>query len=401
VSALGTGMSTFAFPLVVLYATGSVGKAGLIGSANLVGMLISMLWGGALADRVSRRAVLVAGPIVQAIVLGCVAVLVAMHRAQIPVLALAALLGGTVAAVVMGSSSPALRRIVPAEQLPTASAQGQARDMAVQLVASPVSGFLIAVVRWLPFGADAVSYLFAAVGAALIRRPLGPDAQDRRETTMIKDIAAGVRFVRRQPFLRFGVIAGSLVNLTSTAFLLLLMALVRYRGGGSTQVGFVMMADVAGGLVGAVIAPTLVARLGAPKVVAIAIWSYVISIAVVALVPTLWEIAAVLLIASIATTPVVVVLQSYSMRVVPDEYVGREAAVSRFAVYALMWTGPLLAGWLVTLAGVRGGILLLLVLTVPIAISVQASKSMHILRLPIDQVQPAPVEPSAVVAAPE
>lgn len=388
VSALGTGMSEFAYPLVVLYATGSVARAGLIGSANLIGMLISMLWGGALADRVSRRAILVAGPIVEAIVLGCTAVLVGTHHAQLAVLAATAAVGGIVAAVVLGASSPALRRIVPADQLPAASAQGQARDMAVQMLASPLSGFLLTVARWLPFGLDAVSYLFASAGSALIRRPLGPDKQERSQRTMLQDIADGFRFVRRQPFLRLVIVLGATVNLISTTFVLLLAALVRYRGGGPTQVGLVMMAAVAGGLLGALAAPAVMARLGAARTVLVAIWSYTASIAVVAVVPALWQIAVVLLISMAATAPVVVVIESYAMRLVPDEYVGRESAVSRFAVYSLMWTGPLLAGGLVAIAGIRGGILLLLVLAVPMMISMHVSKSLHILRLPIDQVPP-------------
>ncbi len=394
VSALGTGMSTFAYPLVVLYATGSVARAGVIGSANLIGMLISMLWGGTLADRVSRRAILVAGPIVEALVLGCTAVLIGTHHVQLPVLAAAAAIAGVVAAVVLGASSPALRRIVPAEQLPNASAQGQARDMAVEMLASPLSGFLLTVARWLPFGLDAVSYLFATAGAALIRRPLGPDKQERSHRTVLQDIADGFRFIRCQPFLRLVIILGATVNLISTTFVLLLVALVRYRGGGPTQVGLVMMAAVAGGLAGALVAPTVMARLGATSTAQIATWSYTASIAVVAVVPALWEIALVLLISTAATSPVVVVIESYAMRLVPDEYVGRESAVSRFAVYSLMWTGPLLAGGLADVAGIRGAILLLLMLAVPITISLHVSKSVRILRLPLDQVQPALLTPS-------
>lgn len=113
--------------------------------------------------------------------------------------------------------------------------------------------------------------------------------------------------------------------------------------------------------------------------------------AAVAVVPALREIAVVLLISVAATAPVVVVIASYAMRMVPDEYVGRESAVSRFAMYSLMWTGPLLAGRLVGVAGIRGGILLLLALTVPITISMHVSKSVRILRLPIGQVAPTTV----------
>ena len=153
---------------------------------------------------------------------------------------------------------------------------------------------------------------------------------------MLQDIADGFRFIRMPAVPAPGrIILGATVNLISTTFVLLLIALVRYRGGGPTQVGLVMMAAVAGGLAGALVAPTVMARLGATSTAQIATWSYTASIAVVAVVPALWEIALVLLISTAATSPVVVVIESYAMRLVPDEYVGRESAVSRFAVYSL------------------------------------------------------------------
>lgn len=389
VSALGSSISTFAYPLLVLFATGSVAKAGLIGSANLIGMLISMLWGGALADRVSRRMILVAGPVLQAVVLGCVTILVSTHRIQLPVLAVAALLSGVIGAVVLGPSTPALRRIVPKEQLPTASAQALSRDMAVELLGNPVSGFLFAIARALPFGADAVSYLFASAGAALIRRPLGPDRAAGSQNTMRRDIADGLRFVRHQPFLRFVIVFGSLLNTTSAAFVLLLVALVKYRGGGPTQIGFVTAAAVAGGLAGAIAAPLLLRKLRARLLVNLTMWSYTVSIPLVAFVPALWQIAPVLFVSCMAASPVITVVQSYATRIVPDEYVGREAAVGRFGAYALMWTGPLIAGGLVTLFGIQGGVLALLVMVLPLTIAVHISKSLAILNIPIGEVQEA------------
>ena len=60
-SALGTSVSAIAYPLLVLYTTGSVAQAGLISAASLLRALITTLWGGALADRISRNAILVCG----------------------------------------------------------------------------------------------------------------------------------------------------------------------------------------------------------------------------------------------------------------------------------------------------------------------------------------------------
>jgi len=389
VSALGTSLSTFAYPLVVLFATGSVTKAGEIGSANLIGMLVSMLWGGALADRVSRRAILIAGPLLQAVLLGGVATLVSLHRIDVPVLALAALLSGIVAAVVLGPSMPALRRIVPRDQLPAASAQAQARDMVVQLLGGPVGGFLFAIARALPFAADAVSYLFAAAGAALIRQPLGPDKTEHVASSVSRDIADGFRFIRHQPFLRLVVIFGAVVNLTSTTYLLLLTALVKFRGGGPTEIGSLIAVAVAGQLAGTIAGPALLRKLGARQMLCLALWCYTVSIPAVAVVPHLWQIAVILLLSSVSAGPMLIVVQSYSTRMVPDKYTGRVSAVARFCIYALMWAGPLLAGGLAALFGIRGGMAALLVLALPLTIVVQLSKATSVLRLPLKEVPEA------------
>src|SRR5262245_38417072 len=59
VSLLGTNVSNMAFPLLALFSTGSVLNAGIIAAAARVGSLLTLLWGGSLADHRSRRAILV------------------------------------------------------------------------------------------------------------------------------------------------------------------------------------------------------------------------------------------------------------------------------------------------------------------------------------------------------
>jgi MFS family permease len=389
ISALGTSVSAIAYPLLVLNATGSVSQAGLIGSVNLVGILITTLWGGALADRVSRRAILILGPLVQAVVLGVVAVLVSTGRTPIAVLAVAALLNGLGAGVLLGASTPALRRIVPKEQLPAANGLAMGRDMAAQLLGGPLGGFLFAIARWLPFGADAISYVFASVGALVIRRPLGPDRQTgkQRQPTMVQDIAVGLRFVRRQPFLRFVVIMASVLNMVAQAFLLLLIALVGYRGGGPAAVGVVSAMTMAGGVAGSFLAPVLARRLHPRTVLYVTVWTFTAAFAVTAAVPLLWQIAVVVCVAHLVVVPINVVLQSYVMQLVPDGLLGRVSAVNRFGAYALEWAGPLLAGLLATLFGVAGGLTALVVVMLPIAVALHVTRALEVLDTPLSRVK--------------
>ena len=94
VSSLGTSMSAIAYPLLVLFATGSVARAGIVTAAGMIGTVVMLLWGGVLADRVSRKTLLVCGPLGQAIPVAVVALLVVHHHTPIVALAAAAGAGG-------------------------------------------------------------------------------------------------------------------------------------------------------------------------------------------------------------------------------------------------------------------------------------------------------------------
>jgi MFS family permease len=385
VSALGTSVSTIAYPLLVLYTTGSVAKAGAISAASLFGGLLTMLWGGALADRVSRKAILGFGPLVQGAVLGGVAAVVAAGHVVIWFLVLAGLVSGMATGVVAGAGTPALRRIVPKEQLATATSQMMGRDLGADLAGAPLGGFLFAVAHALPFIGDAISYVFASLGALLIRRPLGPDRSDQ-QNTMRQDIASGIAFVRRQPFVRFAVLWGSLINLISQAFTLLFIALIRYRGGGSTEVGVICSIALIGGVAGATAGPAIAQRIRPRLVIYVAAWAFTCAFALAAVFPRPWEVGAVVMVAMFTMVPLNVILQAYMVRVVPDEFSGRVAAAGRFGVGALEWTGPLVAGLLAAVFGVPGAVLALMVPMGLLALALHVTRSLTILDVPVGDV---------------
>src|SRR5258708_24812707 len=166
VSALGTRLSDLAFPLLMLYETGSVAKAGVIAACGNVGSLATMLVGGVLADRVSRKALMVGVPLVQAAAVGTVVPLVLTHHVSVYALGAVAAVQGLVRGLGAGAELPALKRIVRAEQFPAVSPSQQAREPAAELAGPPLGGFLFTAARWAPFLGDAGSFLAAALGSA-------------------------------------------------------------------------------------------------------------------------------------------------------------------------------------------------------------------------------------------
>ncbi|MFI8371877.1 MFS transporter [Streptomyces sp. NPDC085466] len=399
VSTLGTSVSTLAFPLLMLSATGSVAQAGAITACHMIGTLVMLPVGGVLADRVSRRALMVSASLGQALAMAAVALLVYRGDPVILLLDLLALAGGLAAGLRSGVSMSALRRIVPKEQVPTATAQGMGRDMVAHLLGAPLGGLLYSLSRWMPFLFDALSFLFVTLASALIRRPLGPDRYtgEGPRPGLFTEMADGLRMVRGSRYLVFTIVWGALLNVVAEGFTLLFVVLVQHRGGSPTDVGTATSLALVGGLLGATAGPALMRRMGARRVMLVAAWLFVACFAAVVWVPRPWQIGLVLLVAMTSMVPLNVVIESYQVRLVPDAYLGRLAAVVRFSIQAVQWTGPLGAGFLADALGVRHAVLVLAVCMAALALALHvARRRLSILDIPLAEVRE--IDPPGVPA---
>jgi len=396
ISSLGNSMSSIAYPLLILFATGSVAKAGLITSATMMGTLVTTLWGGALADRVSRRALLVVSPLVQAAAIGTVAAVIAAGHQPLGLLIGAAAVGGLASGFRMGARTPAMRRIVPKEQMALASSQVQGRDMAAQLFGSPLGGFLFTITRWLPFGADAAGFLAAAAGAALIRRPLGPEPAEQAErSSVLADIGAGIRFVRAVPFLRFLALWSPAINLIGNGFFLVLIAVLKYRGAGPTMIGFASSIALLGGVTGAVAGPLLMRRVSARVIFLSGGWLLTGSILLTAVLRAPWLIGLAVFLVMLVIVPLNASLDAYEVRIVPDEFSGRVSAAMMFGSSALMWAGPLVAGVLADAFGPARAAVIFGLAVVPLAAVAHFARSLDLLRTPVGEIEEVPVPVTA------
>ena len=395
-SLIGSYMSVMAFPLLVIFTTGSVFDAGVIAAAGRIGILITTLWGGVLADRFSRRLILLAVPLAQAAIMGVVAWSVCAGHVLIPLLAGASLVDGAMVGIHQGATLPALRRIVPRKQFADRAAQEQGLHQVAMLVGSPLAAFLFTVSRWLPFAADAVSFVFASAGAALIGRPLGPDrtghgvlaatGDQAGRRHILADVREGLSFVRRREFLRYMLAWIAVTNMVGNSFLLMLIALLKQRGAGPQAIGVINSAVVTGGILGSVLTSLFLRRLGARRVFVLGGWAYVVALALAALAPSPWLIALAACVFAFAAVPTASVWEAYTTVVVPDRLVGRVGAVSNFAAQSLVWIGMLLVGWLSDQLGAPAAVLCFAVLLIPFAIAGHLAKTLTLLKTPLENV---------------
>lgn len=388
ISLLGTYMSAVAFPLLVLFTTGSVLGAGTIAAAGRIGLLATMLWGGVLADRYSHKAIMVVGSLLQALVMAVVTDFIRAGHPPIALLVFAGLISGLLSGVVNGAELPALRRIVPKAQFADRAAQQQGMQTAAMLVGSPLSALLFTVARWLPFGADALSFAAAALGSALIRRPLGPERHlATRGPGVLADLRDGVRLVRRNAFLRYTAVWIAIANLVGNSFSLLLIALLKYRGADPQTIGVIVALVMAGGIAGSLLTGRIIRIFSAHRAFLVGNWASVVLLTVAAVVPHAWQTGAATCVEVAASVPMAAVSQAYTARLIPDRFAGRVGSVMSFSGQSLTWVGMLLVGAFADGFGAPTATLVFAGFMLPVAATSLRARSLALYRVPLEGVR--------------
>ncbi|MGI9596550.1 MAG: MFS transporter, partial [Acidimicrobiales bacterium] len=237
-STTGTRASSIAYPLLVLAMTGSAAKAGTVGFAQTLPFLLWFLPAGAFVDRLDRKRIMIIAELVRFGAMGSVAVALVLDGFNLTHILIVAFIEGSALVFFEVAEAAALPHIVPAEQLPTALAQNQARQQAAELWGQPLGGFLFSIGRSVPFAFDALTYLVSFAALAVIK----PAFQHRRPTaskSMMSDIGDGVTWLWNQPFLRSltGLVAVS--NFVISALVLTVIVKAQGLGASPTVVGFV------------------------------------------------------------------------------------------------------------------------------------------------------------------
>ncbi len=253
-SALGTHLSVLALPLLLLSVTGSATLAGLVATARLLAYTLTNLPAGALADRLPRRAVLLAADALRLGFMLAIGLSLVLDHG-LPPWALIALgaLDTAVSAVAGPVGIAALRHVVPSEEIASALALNQARGYTLGLVGPLLGGVLFAVAPSLPFLADAASYAVSLAFILTVRRKLGGGGS--RTSTLLRDIADGLRFVIRTKFIIVFMTWAALVNFATAGLSFgLVLVLGPDRGG---QLGGALTLIALAGMLGALVAPRI------------------------------------------------------------------------------------------------------------------------------------------------
>jgi MFS family permease len=274
VSTVGTRVTLIAFPLLMLAVTHSPAKAGVVGFAQTLPFLLLYLPAGAFIDRWDRKRTMLVWDAGRAVALGSIAITVALGWLSTAQVVVVALIEGSLFVLFDMAEGAALPQLVTGEQLPTAIAQNQAKTQGADVVGQPLGGVLFSAARLLPFLVDAVAYLVSFVALLSIRRPF-QQPRARPPARLKTEIAEGLLWVWRQPFLRaaVGVIGG--MNLVFNALTLVLVVRARELGASPALIGAMFAFAGMGGLLGSFVAPWVQRSFSARRVVVTLGWLWV------------------------------------------------------------------------------------------------------------------------------
>jgi len=350
---LGTQAALVALPYQLYTQTGSAFLTGLLGGIELVPLIAAGLYGGAIADRMDRRRLLL---VVQIGLVACAGSLAAGALAGEPPVWLLYVLGGLLAG--FGSIEGVTRtaivpNLVAPEHLRGAIALTFGLYQLTAVVGPAAGGLLIAAggvkVAYL---VDAVSCL--AMAAAVYRMaPQPPHGEHADGAGIWQSIAEGLRFVRGNQALK-GSFAIDLLAMTfgMPRALFPVLALSVYDAG-PTGTGLLYASVSAGAVVAALTTGWLehARRLGMITIWAVVAWG--LAIAAAGLAGSIWVAAAMLAVAGAADSVSAVCRSTINQTVTPDAMRGRMSSVFSLVVTSGPRLGDVEAGAVAGLAGPR------------------------------------------------
>ncbi|WP_410810831.1 MFS transporter [Micromonospora sp. 067-2] len=273
VSGIGSNVTTVALPLVAVAVldAGTFQVAMLTAAAWLPWLLIG-LPAGAWVDRLPRRPVMVVCDLFCALAFLSVPLAAALDRLTVWQLLLVALGAGTARVFFETADQVYLPIVLRPEQLPEGNAKLQATQTASYVVGPGLAGLIAQVTGAVAaLVLDALTFVVSAACLLRIRTVELPVRRAGRSRSLRRDIAEGLRFVVRDPYLRVLTVFGAASNIGLTGYqAVLVVFLVRELRLEPGPVGALIAVMSVGGIVGALLATALARRCGTARALLLA-----------------------------------------------------------------------------------------------------------------------------------
>jgi MFS family permease len=370
VSLIGFQLTAVAVPVEVYSITRSSFWVGVIGIVGLVPLIVFGLWGGAIADAVDRRKLLLVSSTLVWLCTVALFVQALFGMNSVPLLLVLVAVQAAGFAVSSPTRGAIIPRLIPTGLVPAANTLNFTASN-VGLVAGPLlAGVVIA--QWSFAAAYAIdAVLFGVALYATLRLPPLPPLGETSPPGL-RSVIDGLEFIATRPVL----LLSFAVDIVAMVFAMpraLFPEAADERFGGGDAVGWLFAAIAIGAVAGGLFSGWIgrVRRQGVALVAAIVAWG--LAVAAAGLVSALWAAVALLAVAGAADLVSAVYRQTILQVYAPDEMRGRMQGVFIVVVAGGPRLGDLRAGATAGAAGmtvswVGGGLACVLVVIVVAAL---------------------------------
>lgn len=348
----GDGVALAAGPLLVASQTRDPFLVSLAVLAQYLPVFLFGVIGGAAADRLDRKRMVVVVNVIRAVVVLLLAVTIITGTVSIAVILIVLFVMASAETFADSASSTLIPGMVAREDLGIANARMQGAFLLTnQLVAPPIGAFLFAAGMALPFAANAAAFALSAVLITRVVTSARPPAAER--PGIVAEMAAGIRWLVAHPPMRTLALTILLFNVTFGAAWSVLVLYARDRlGMDAVGFGLLTTASAIGGIIGVTAYGRLERRFSLGNIMRVGLLIETATHLVLAL-TTSSAVALVVFVvfgahAFVWGTTATVVRQ----RAVPDELLGRVGGVYRVAIVGGMVIGTPLGGVIASIYGI-------------------------------------------------
>ncbi|MFC7584056.1 MFS transporter [Nonomuraea antimicrobica] len=347
ITMFGTMISMVAVPYQMKELTDSYLAVGLVSLAEFVPMVVCGLWGGAIADALDRRKIIVLSELGLLVTTAALMVNAMLPDPQVWVLYVMGALSTGIASLQRPSLEAVIQQVVKHEQQSAAAVLSSLRWNFGAIVAPALGGLMVT--AWGPASAYAFDTLTFLVSMVLLSRVRSLPAAEDAAPASLRSLVEGVRYAvgRKDLMGTYLVDIAAMVFAMSTALFPFLADELK----APQALGLLYSAAAVGALIASLTGrwTARVQRHGLGVIVAAAAWGAAVALA--ALAPNIWLIFACLALAGAADMISGIFRMTMWNQTIPPELRGRLAGIELLS-YA---SGPMLGNARASLMGNIGG----------------------------------------------
>jgi MFS family permease len=267
VSMIGDGAFVAAAPLAAAAITRDPAAVALVTAAETLPWLVIAPLAGVYVDRWPRRTTMIAADTLRALAVGALAMIIAVGVASIAAISVCAFLIVSGMVFHSAASEAVIADLTHRDEHALHSVNGRLQSISTagrQLLGPPAGSWAFAIAAWLPFAADAVSFLASAVLLRLTPRAKALSQREGR-AGIFASMREGAAYLVHHRQLRLLAVLTGAANLSLNAGLATLVLFATDNTGlaiSAARYGLLLAAMAAGGFLAGLCAPHVLKMIG-------------------------------------------------------------------------------------------------------------------------------------------